>query len=389
MGNSNRSYTKKELLQNKSFLRWRYFPTEDDKLFWEKLRKDPAVKAEIEDAIEILDAVRFNDYSLSDEESGNMLNTIEIKIRNEHLHRRRKLFIAISSAAAVVLLLVLSLPLLIKHEKTQVAEVTDVYELMENNKDIQIIMGDESLAIDKDADFLYNESGDMTILKENERILENKKVETTRMNKLIVPKGKRSMLTLSDGTKIWVNSGSILEFPAVFQGSTREIKVEGEIYLEVAENKIKPFIVNTSEVAVKVLGTQFNVSAYKDDQSSFVVLVEGAVEITSETGKVDLLPEQMASVTRGNIKTEKVDVYNYISWKDGLMQFDNEPLSNITTRLMRYYDKTILCEDGTADLKYTGKLVLFDNVEDVLETITNMNPVKYIIINDTIYISKE
>lgn len=250
-------------------------------------------------------------------------------------------------------------------------------------------MGDESLAIDKDVDLLYNESGDITILKENERILENKRVETSKMNKLIVPKGKRSFLALSDGTKIWVNSGSVLEFPAVFGGNTREIKVQGEIYLEVAENKSKPFIVNTSGLTVKVLGTQFNISAYKDDQSSFVVLVEGAVEVLSAGGKVDLLPRQMASVTGGSIKTESVDVNNYISWKDGFMQFASEPLSNIATRLMRYYDKTIICEEGTADLKCTGKLVLFDNPEDVLETIANTNPVKFTLKDDIIYIGKK
>ncbi len=389
MEKHNRSYTKKELLKNESFLRWRYFPTEDDKLFWEDLLKDPAIKPEIDAAIEILDTVKFNDYSLSDEESRNMLNMIERKIQNKQIHIKRKLSIAISVAAAVLLLFILTIPPLIKEKTPQITKGPDVYELMENNKDIQIIIGEESLAIDQDADFLYNESGDITILKENERILENKKVETTKMNKLIVPKGKRSFLTLSDGTKIWVNSGTILEFPAVFQESTRELNVEGEIYLEVAENKAKPFIVNTSELSVKVLGTQFNISAYKDDQSSFVVLVEGAVEVLSEAGKVDLLPAQMASVTGGNIKTEKVDIYNYISWKDGLIQFVSEPLSNITNRLMRYYDKTIICEDGSAKLKCTGKLVLFDKLEDVLETITHTNPVKYTIINDTIYIQKK
>lgn len=389
MEKHNQSYTKRELLQSESFLRWRYFPTKEDKHFWEKLQEDPVIKAEMDAAMDVLHTVRFNPYTLSDSESADMLSQIERRIQVNKIRQKKRLYIAAAVAAIAFLLFVFSFSFFMKQKIPQITEDPGVSELMENNEDIQIIMGSESLSIEKDADLLYNENGDMTILKENEKIIENKKVENTQMNKLIVPRGKRSSLTLSDGSRIWINSGSILEFPAVFEGNTREIKVEGEIYIEVTPNKDKPFWVTTSGMSVKVLGTSFNLSAYKEDGSSSVVLVKGAVEVISGEKAVNLLPDQRASVTGGDIETQVVDVYNYISWKDGLMSFTSEPLSDITSRLMRYYNRTIVCREGTADLICTGKLVLYDNLEEVLETITVTNPVKYTITDDIIYLWKK
>ncbi|WP_286854003.1 FecR family protein, partial [Proteiniphilum sp. UBA5259] len=130
--------------------------------------------------------------------------------------------------------------------------------------------------------------------------------------------GKRSTLTLSDGSKVWLNSGSVLEFPAQFGSKKREIRLtSGEMYIEVIPDSQKPFHVHTSDFNVKVYGTKFNVSAYADSPRS-VVLVEGRVSLQPVNKKETFLSpsEQAVYSDNGTFNTQKVDVTQFISWKN-------------------------------------------------------------------------
>ena len=193
-------------------------------------------------------------------------------------------------------------------------------------------------------------------------------------------------MILADGSKVWVNSGSTLKFPSTFKADKREIWVDGEIYIEVEKNKARPFYVNTSHMLINVVGTQFNVTAYDEDTDYSVVLVEGCVDVSIDKEKARLLPNQMLSVSMDRISVKKIDVNNYISWKEGYLQFTSEPLSNI---LSRYYDTPIDCDQNIAQLKCNGKLVLFDNIEDVMKTIYNTIPIKYSHEADRILVQKK
>lgn len=130
-------------------------------------------------------------------------------------------------------------------------------------------------------------------------------------------------------------------------------------------------------MVINVVGTQFNVTAYDEDTDYSVVLVEGCVDVSIDKEKARLLPNQMLSVSTDQISVKKIDVNNYISWKEGYLQFTSEPLSNILKRLSRYYDTPIDYDSSIAQLKCNGKLVLFDNIEDVMKTIYNTIPIKY------------
>ena len=116
---------------------------------------------------------------------------------------------------------------------------------------------------------------------------------------------------------------------------------------------------------INVVGTQFNVTAYDEDTDYSVVLVEGCVDVSIDKEKARLLPNQMLSVSTDQISVKKIDVNNYISWKEGYLQFASEPLSPID------------CDNSIAQLKCNGKLVLFDNIEDVMKTIYNTIPIQY------------
>ena len=268
--------------------------------------------------------------------------------------------------------------------------LTVVYDGDKDSKDIQLVLANnETIILADDADILYDKQ-DGIVVNATERIKASKAgIVESVLNKLIVPKGKRSSLTLADGTKVWVNSGSTLQFPSVFDINKREIWVEGEIYIEVEKDVARPFYVNTSRMQIDVTGTRFNVMAYYEDIVQSVVLVEGGVNVNIENEKVSLSPDYILSITGENISTKKINVNDYISWKDGLLQFSDEPLSNILTRLSRYYDIPIVCDDNVKDLKCYGKLVLFEDIESVLKTIYNTIPVTYTVNDNLITIRKK
>ncbi|UVQ45316.1 FecR domain-containing protein [Parabacteroides faecis] len=215
------------------------------------------------------------------------------------------------------------------------------------------------------------------------------KEATVTYNQLIVPKGKHSTLLLSDGTKLWVNAGSHVIFPVSFKGNKREIYVDGEVFLDVTRNEDNPFVVKTDRMAVEVLGTSFNIKSYGHEDTDDVVLVTGSVHVRTETGrKAELIPNQRFRCTSiGDVDIQTVDVYDYISWKDGLLQYKKERLSVILQRLSDYYGKPIRWEPELERLTCSGKLDLKDDMEKVLNGLTRMIPVKFVKQDDCYYFS--
>jgi len=388
-------YTSKELLQNDSFLRWKLFQSEDDRIFWEKyLQENPEMFIRIEEAGQIARTiVRLNHYTLTEDESLLISQAIQNRLQKQQRRKRISLLVTSVAAACAVIFFFLSLPFAKDEgEKETGLIVQSQPEKAEESKDIlMIIDNNESLRLEQNADIKYDEAGNIVVLNDNKEVTRiETKDKPIQKNKLIVPKGKHSSLVLADGTKVWINSGSTIEFPHSFETEKREITVDGEIYIEVARDEDKPFIVNTSEVAVKVLGTRFNISSYKEDDFSNVVLVEGKVEVSYENEKIILKPDQLALLKDKSIEVKTVNVYDYISWKDGLLQFNSESLSLILTRISRYYDVNISYSENMQDLTCTGKLVLFDDISQVLKTIANTVPIRFEIINDNeILISKK
>lgn len=388
-------YTNKELLRNDSFLRWKLFESPEDKIRWEEyVRETPEMSSRIAETEQIIRTiVRLNDYTLTEGESLSISQAIQERLQKR---RRKKIRLWSSSVAAacVILSFFVLFPSSKEEEQPETIPVAEVLTNVktEESKNIQIIIDEkESVCFDRNTDIKYDEAGDIIVLDENEEVTKiETKDKSIRKNKLIVPKGKRSSLALSDGTKVWINSGSTLEFPHTFAEDKREIFVEGEIYIEVAKEEDRPFFVNTSDVSVKVLGTRFNISSYGEDSFSNVVLVEGKVEVSCENEKIILNPDQLVVLKNNNMEVKTVNVYDYISWKDGLLQFKSEPLSLILTRISRYYDVNISYEESIQQLTCTGKLVLFDDIGQVMRTITNTAPVRFEIKNETeISISKK
>lgn len=208
----------------------------------------------------------------------------------------------------------------------------------------------------------------------------NGKVSTGE-NTLIVPVGGIYAVSLSDGTKVWLNSKSTLKYPVEFSGNTRKVTLEGEAYFEVSKNPHIPFTVKTKSGDVTVLGTHFNVSAYEEDKNFEATLAEGKVKV-SETNKenqsVTLIPGQQARLRNNTLNVAEVDPSVYTAWKDGKFYFENENLKNILNKMARWYNFNVKFEQkALGQIKFTGIVLKEEPIDHFLDIISKTSNIKY------------
>lgn len=261
------------------------------------------------------------------------------------------------------------------------ADNLDAVELiLSNNKKINIL--------DDNTTISYSKTGEqVTIASEKINGVSEAKNTTSGFNTVVVPFGKRSKIELSDGTNVWLNSGSKLIYPVVFSKNKREVFLEGEGIFDVAHNKNKPFTVVAKNHEIEVLGTVFNVSNYANDGIIETTLKSGSVQINfkgdsflKRNQSIKIKPGISASYNKNTnqISSKKVDINNYFSWKQGLFIFKKDDLGHIMKRLSRYYNVEIIVKDQQlAKQTFTGSLDLKDNINDVLEAIKETTNLEY------------
>ncbi len=200
------------------------------------------------------------------------------------------------------------------------------------------------------------------------------KAEPSSMEEIILP----------DGSKVFLNSESVIKISNAFNQSNREVTLEGEAFFEVQKNKSKPFLVNTeSNLQIRVLGTSFNVKSYKTDQIIETTLVSGKVELLQKNKSqavIALSPNQKASYNKleDKLNVDIVSTGEITSWRSGVLIFDNEPVQNVINNLERWYDVKIQIEDREIKTyTFSGKVNREKNIEEVLQLIEASSPVKY------------
>ena len=196
-------------------------------------------------------------------------------------------------------------------------------------------------------------------LKNDQKSLDYTAAETTKtgINTLSVPAGKDYKISLADGTEVWLNSTTTLEFPFVFNGPNREIAIDGEAYLKVAPDADKPFIVHLPESSVKVLGTEFNVNTY-DPGTEKIALVEGSVNLKAPTQEITIKPGYQAIYTgSGGWSQETFDAEKVLGWRKGVFYFYDASLEDICRALTRWYGVTVIIDDTTIKTRRFAGLV--------------------------------
>jgi len=219
-------------------------------------------------------------------------------------------------------------------------------------------------------------------------------VQKAVYHELGVPRGKKVDLVLADGTHVWLNSESVLRYPTRFDKNERVVQLEGEAYFDVAKNRDKPFIVKTSDLNVRVLGTSFNLSSYKSDESIALTLVEGKVGLYKTDSKYDqkkalvVRPNQRANYSK---RAKQIDLSNcdpsiYCGWREGKLRFKNEKFETLIIRLERWYDINIINKNSSIEnIAFTGDFESED-IEHVMETLKINVGIDYQIDDDLIII---
>lgn len=372
-------YNYRDFLKDDKFIKWRLLKTEELEQYWTDFVKDnPQCNEALAKAINKFDTVTLNNYTPSDSEYETLLKNI----RKDTIHRKnriKRLRIYAAAAACIVLFIISSLfiytgTLAVDNENEHIVGET------RNSENIQFISANKSLSLSQEIEIKMNAKGNATIIDKDGKKIEDVNISNKTLNKLIVPYGKRSSITLADGTKVWLNSGTELEFPSTFNDKTRDIKIVGEIYIDVAKDKTKPFYVHTTRADIQVLGTKFNVSAYKEDVSESIVLVEGKVTVNAQNNMMsEMNPNEMLVVNSDGIKKNIVDATQYISWKDGILNFNKATLSSILHNVGRYYNVSFEKNNHIefAQRTYSGKLILSDNLDDIMNSISALTSTVY------------
>lgn len=371
-------------IDDKRFIQWVFSPGNELNEWWNSFKAaNPKEKENIQLARRILQKLHTSDKELSEDEKIMLFFQILKQVEAQQEQRTsRKIFMGLMKYAAVAILF-FSVGALLFYQK--------------NNFNPQFITQEISEPVLSDEARLIRPGGENIVLSEtNSRIehrqdgqvvVNNNVIDSSttlpkgspEMNQLIIPYGKTSEILLPDGTHVFLNAGSRLIYPDFFADRNREVFLVGEAYFEVMHNEKQPFVVQTTDIRVRVLGTQFNVSAYPSDNIIETVLTSGKVTLEqNNTGMfsetTELVPGQLAafSKTEQTIRLKEVNIENYTLWKEGLIKFESTDLSRVVKKLERYYNIRFKYNDPfLGGIKISGKLDLSDSREFVLKNVAD------------------
>ena len=383
------TYKADDFLTDDYFVESMLVPTPESETFWKILIDDQKINVdEFISAYMTLKGLHENKPEVSDEQIDLLWKRISETNSKKVLRIKRFQFIRYTAVACSIIGVIgFSLFTFMKTGKVeQNQSITDfareniIHKQQTTNK-IQLVSGNNMIAVEGvQAKVEYDSNGKLKLNKQSVAVSQstNPVKEMQVFNQLRVPYGKRAFLKLSDGTSLWVNTGTTVTYPTKFAKDKREIYVEGEVFAEVFHDAKCPFIIKTEKLDVHVLGTVFNVSAYKEDKQINVVLVSGSINVKPRNGKATIIkPNQLFAYTDQASTLRNVDVENYISWHDGRYIFYNEPIENILLRLSRYYNVTMKLPSSASGITCSGKLELKDNLNQLLNGLSEITSMSY------------
>jgi transmembrane sensor len=334
----------------------------------------------------------FSIYVMNSMDKDEIIDIIKNKIKKDQKREKRKKYFIESLKYAAVCVAVFYLShfyTLNQINSTEISEVIIPNEdeiFIENEKgEIFLIEKIDSIEISKNS---YKESN--RIVYEENIVVETEKVEVHTIN---VPYGKRFNLQLSDGTDVYLNSGTIMKYPVSFlPNQTRSVHIEGEAFFNVKKAANSIFEVRSNQITASVYGTKFNFKNFSEDFSSDIVLVEGSLGISNEnTTDINMLsPGYKASIDKEIFKISKSKVNSkiYTSWVDGDVIFRNETFDQIIQKLQRLYNITIINNSKISNQLFNASInVEEEKIEDVLGYFNKIYNIDFQIFNNKIIIN--
>ncbi len=252
---------------------------------------------------------------------------------------------------------------------------------LDNGQQFNLDGNIENKILIKNNDIEIKDSSNIIIYRSKKKNLNYKD------NHIHVPIGGEYKVTLSDGTKVWLNSDTKFDFPVQFSETKRIVKLNGEAYFEVTKDA-KPFIVETEKLHIKVLGTSFNVSAYHNDDHITTTLVSGKVNVVSHNDNVILEPGFQSVFKQDSLSVHKVDTKFFIDWKNGIFRFDNIRLQDLATKLSRWYNIDFFFDNDTLkEIRFSGTINKDNPLSTIIETLKQTNYFNYEVNENSILIT--
>ena len=321
----------------------------------------------------------------SDKNASDSLKHVREKIKARW---RRQLWIQITAVASVVILFALSFAFFYMPELERESPVSAKVHAGGMKATLIVANGIQVDLMQDNLQDVVRQYG-ATVLEDKKNELRYDNVEVNEeieekpvYHTISTPVGGEYHFTLADGTMVWLNSSSRLTFPTRFTGDAREVLVEGEVYFGVQHDESKPFIVRVNDVSVRVLGTEFCISAYPENEGVMTTLVRGAVQVTSGNNQVVLKPGYQAVVDQysGAISQRAVELSLYTSWVRGIFEYENMELNDIMVQLARWYDvQFTFSASECKERRFTGVIRKYEDLNDVLDMIEKTTNVKFII----------
>ncbi|PSL46698.1 FecR family protein [Chitinophaga niastensis] len=271
------------------------------------------------------------------------------------------------AVAATIALMVIAGSFVYKHYRAGGKEVVAQQQPQNTdpapggNRAVLTLADGSTIVLDSAKNGVLSQQGNTQVIKlSNGQLAYNasKSNGEAPFNTITTPNGGQYHIELPDGTGVWLNAASSLRFPASFSGATRTVELIGEGYFEVAKNAAMPFIVQSKEATVEVLGTHFNMNAYEEEGVIKTTLLEGAVKFHDKTAVLRLIPGQQGQLFRnGTMQLIKdADVDQAVAWKNGYFQFDGIDLAALIRQIARWYNLEVVYEDKVPEREFTGKI---------------------------------
>ena len=342
--------------------------------------------------------IKINYYSIyimnqSDTES--IIKELKSRISKEEYKAKRTHVLLNTIKYAAVFCLIFGLGY---YSSINSESLDEPQKIIPKSNDIVLTSDDSKVILEKDDNKTDDKKiiSKINLIQKSDQLIYDNNIDIKELvyHSLKVPYGKRFNIVFSDGSKAYLNSGSVIRYPVKFiEDKKREVFLEGEAFFDVAENKNELFIVNSNGINVEVYGTKFNVRNYSEDFNSDIVLVEGSVGIkNAEVSELTMLkPGFKGSVDKENfrVKTSKVNTKIYTSWIDGEVIFRNETFSQILKKLERLYNVTIINNKNESlnEVFNAAINVENENIEQVLDYFNKIYNIEYQIFNNKIIIN--
>ncbi|WPU92797.1 FecR domain-containing protein [Mucilaginibacter sabulilitoris] len=322
-----------------------------------------------------------------------------LKQQIEPARRARTLWVKISAAASVVLLLgtgsyyffrgPVPHPVIAENKIHNDVKPggNKAYLILSNGQSIALA-GQHSGLIGKDAGNSILKTADGQIKYVNRH--NNHNNNESALNTLRTPVGGFYKVVLADGTKVWLNAASQLRYPADFRNlKQRKIELTGEAYFEVAKDPAHPFIVQTDDQQISVLGTHFNVNAYHDDGGSKTTLLEGSIRAAGKNAQAIIKPgQQVISSSTGRLNIDQVDTELAVAWKNDQFMFESQPVRSLMKTVARWYDVEVIYGADVPDVRFNGAISKFENISAVLKILESTGKIHFEVSGRKVYVTK-